>query len=652
MDRPSIRRSGSFVLGVFAALLISATSYPALGQATAAASAAQAPSAQATPLRTDVRRVFVDVVVTDSKGRPVTGLTQADFKVEEDKVPQTVRFFDVHEVHTVALDADYVAPKVPVLPPNTFLNLAKAPESGTPTVILYDALNTPLTEQDYGHAQILDLIRHRRPGTQIAIFVLTGKLHLLQGFTEDTDLLAAALASKKGGPQTTTLLRPSGDIARTPMTGNPPLPNDHDPDEAFNAFVDKAREFDGFDQAQLQDQRVELTLNALTDIGRFLASLPGRKDLIWLSSAFPVGILPDSTITASSNQHDQSARNYSGQIEQAADLLNRSHVSVYPVDIRGVRANSDLNAAANAAYGASGLFQPFGSPGATAFNSLNFSQRKFILGDQATRITMDSIADDTGGHAFYGTNGLQEAVNTAMLSGSTYYALTYEPTNPKYDSSVRHIKVTLNRSGYNLSYRKTYFADDLEAAAQRVADAPQNPLTPSLERGTPLSHGLFIEAQLEADGPPVPATPEQMQVLSQYGDPQFKKAKAKPAAPVLMQQYLISYGLIARQLEMSVDDAGAHQVSLELGLISYDEDGRKLNGLDTHIDDTIPADRYAKLASDGYHVVQSVAVPVTASSIRFAVRDIRGNRVGSLEVQFPLAKTAELITPELKTPAK
>jgi hypothetical protein len=80
---------------------------------------------------------------------------------------------------------------------------------------------------------------------------------------------------------------------------------------------------------------------------------------------------------------------------------------------------------------------------------------------------------------------------------------------------------------------------------------------------------------------------------------------------------------------------------LEFGLISYDEDGRKLNGLDTHIDNTIPAARYAELACDGYQVVQSAAVPVTASSIRFAVRDIRGNRVGSLEVQLPPAKTAE-----------
>ena len=103
---------------------------------------------------------------------------------------------------------------------------------------------------------------------------------------------------------------------------------------------------------------------------------------------------------------------------------------------------------------------------------------------------------------------------------------------------------------------------------------------------------------------------------------------------------------------MPADDSGTHQASLELGLISYDEDGRKLNGVDTHIDDTIPAARYAKLLSDGYHVVQSVAVPVTASSIRLAVRDIRGSRVGSLEVQLPLAKTADDKTPELKTPAK
>src|ERR1039458_4945347 len=236
MARLSIPRSGLFGLAAFAALLLAATGHPALAQATAAPNAAQALSV---PLKTNTRRVFVDVVVTDAQGRPVTGLTQDDFKVVEDNTPQKLLFFDVH---TVTPEANYVAPKIPLLPPNTFFNLAKAPESGTPTVILYDALRSEIGDQLYGHQEILNLLRHRRPGTQIAIFILIDKLHLLQGFTEDTSLLSAALASKKGTPQTTTLLRPSGDIAWTPMADNPPLGNEHDPDEAFNQFVEKARE--------------------------------------------------------------------------------------------------------------------------------------------------------------------------------------------------------------------------------------------------------------------------------------------------------------------------------------------------------------------------------------------------------------------------
>ena len=673
MDQVRITRYGSFTLAGFAVILLAAASHPALAQAPAAPKAVDASSAQITTLKTAVRRVAVDVVVTDSKGRPVTGLTQDDFRVAEDNKAQSVLFFDVHSVMP---ETNFIAPRIPPLPPNTFLNLAKAPESGTPTVILYDALNTPLTEQDRGHKQIVDLIKHRRPGTQIAIFVLTGKLHLLQGFTEDTDLLAAALATKAGSAQTTTLLRPGSDLASTPTTENPEMttqvqapPNSNagpttidggNPDQVFLDFVDKAREMDALDQEQLQDQRVEITLNALTDIGRFLASLPGRKDLIWLSSSFPVDIFPDPAMTTNNTQHDRDMRDYSVQMKQATDLLNLSHVSVYPVDVRGLRVNSDLTAASNAAYGsnpnfggpAASLQQTRSTSIATTSTSLNLSQQTFIEGDVATRATMDSIAGDTGGHAFYGTNALQEAVNSAMISGSTYYSLTYAPTNPKYDGGLRHIKVTLKKSGSTLSYRKTYYADDLEAAALRVADAPQSPLTPSLERGTPLSHGLFLEAQLEASGTPAPATPAQMQVLSQYEALQPKKTKAKtaPRAPVLMQQYLISYGLIARQLELPLDESGAHQASIEFGLVSYDEDGRKLNGVDTHIDDPIPADHYDKLLSDGYHVVQSIAVPVTAASIRIAVRDIRGNRVGSLEVLLPLATTEARTA--AKTPAK
>ena len=43
----------------------------------------------------------------------------------------------------------------------------------------------------------------------------------------------------------------------------------------------------------LLDRRVELTLDALTQIGRYLSGFEGRKNLIWYSGSFPAAVLPD-----------------------------------------------------------------------------------------------------------------------------------------------------------------------------------------------------------------------------------------------------------------------------------------------------------------------------------------------------------------------
>jgi len=49
-------------------------------------------------LKTIVRRVIVDVVVTDANDKPVHDLTQKDFSVTEDGVPQRILSFDVHDL--------------------------------------------------------------------------------------------------------------------------------------------------------------------------------------------------------------------------------------------------------------------------------------------------------------------------------------------------------------------------------------------------------------------------------------------------------------------------------------------------------------------------------------------------------------------------
>jgi hypothetical protein len=71
------------------------------GQESNASSAATgdaqgAQQAQQPTIKSDVRIVLVDVVVTGAKGAPAGGLKKEDFQVSEDGKAQTVSFFDEH----------------------------------------------------------------------------------------------------------------------------------------------------------------------------------------------------------------------------------------------------------------------------------------------------------------------------------------------------------------------------------------------------------------------------------------------------------------------------------------------------------------------------------------------------------------------------
>jgi hypothetical protein len=48
-------------------------------------------------------------------------------------------------------------------------------------------------------------------------------------------------------------------------------------------------------------------------------------------------------------------------------------------------------------------------------------------------------------------------------------------------------------------------------------------------------------------------------------------------------------------------------------------------------------DRYERLLSGAYEVVQTVTVPVQAAFLRMAVRDTANNGMGSIEIPLPLA---------------
>jgi VWFA-related protein len=548
-------------------------------------------------LRQTVRRVRVDVVVTDSKGHPVAGLQASDFHVAEDGKPQSIRQFEWHSEE----NAQPALPKRPLLPPHTFMNLPEAPEHGPLTILLYDMLNTEMGansigDQIYARKQMIDFLKRSR-GRRIAIFVLGDRLRLLQGFTSDTDLLVQAVnqtnvLSFKGYQ---AIL--AGDPLSQPADDGPPGPAAGSNETRANAMHAYATD--------LLDHRVDMTQDAFVQIGRFLNGLPGRKNLIWYSGLFPASIVPAS----SDSRAFDSTRNYNDRIKSATNLLNSAEVSVYAVDARGL------------------MYPP------PPFFEM-----------AAEFATMNLISEQTGGRAFYNTNGLEQVLETAADDGGSYYSLVYAPTNMKFNGSLRRISVRLGHEHYNLAYRRSYFASDLGTGVirQGAADegkAPAESTAAASQFGAPLSHQLVFAVQVDAVGASAPATAAQMEALVPYEQQTAKAEHRKfipPAKPVSMQQYAIQYGLLAKQLALPISSNGVYHSDLSIAALAFDEDGATLWGTETRLKDAIPSSKIGDFRKNSYHAIQTIAVPVDTAVLRFVVHDGHSGRIGSMEVRLPL----------------
>jgi len=231
-----------------------------------------------------VNRVVLDVVVTDSQGKPVHGIAQQDFSVSEDGSPQQILSFDVCGLETAPESAKLSSPQ------NTPANAPRALAHGPLNVLLLDLVNTDAGDEASTRQQLLEFISGKPAGTRFAIFVLSDGLHLLQGFTDDRKRLYAVL--------------------------DPSHPRPHIPRIFLN-------------QSNYGRGDIPMMVSVLTFISRFLGGVPGRKNLIWLSGEFPLKLF------ACLNQ-DPSCKRYIEMTKSALDIMAQAHVALYPVDLRGV----------------------------------------------------------------------------------------------------------------------------------------------------------------------------------------------------------------------------------------------------------------------------------------------------------------------------
>lgn len=437
---------------------------PAPAQATTQNPELNGPS---TVLKVKTRLVVVDVVAQNGKGQPVTDLKAEDFTLTEDDKPQQIRSFSFQQP---GAQGSGERPRVQALAANIVTNLPQYQSSGPWNVLLVDALNTNLPNQAYMREEMVKFLEKLPSGQQIAIYMLGSRLRLVQDFTSDPEVLKQAIRSLKGHTSG-VLSNPAG---TSPETDLPP-------GSIANALLSSVpglrAQLLAFQQehtAAQTDFQVSLTLKALNSLGRTLAGYPGRKNLIWLSEAFPFDIL---------SVHNHSGRDYSNDVAATGSLLSDAQVAIYPVDARGLVNYSAYSVGSDA------------NPGATPAVD-NTQMNVEANARMAAHTSMADLAEKTGGRAFWGHNNLDREVQESLTDGSTYYTLAYYPANKDWNGDFRTIHLKVNRSGVKLRYRLGYFAEDNTTFSKESQARRDEPLNQALSPEWPIATALRFTAQV------------------------------------------------------------------------------------------------------------------------------------------------------------
>ena len=421
----------------------------------------QKPEASTQTFKASTRLIQVSVVVHDRNRRPVTGLRAEDFEILEDGKPQPVSLFAV----SASAPTDTASAAAGV-----FTNRLQSPGSGGVVAIVFDRLNTSFSEQMQARAHIIKYLGEIRPGDRVALFVLGEYgLRILHDFSKDAGSLLRAIQRAQASDATA-------------LAGSQAVPPD------ALGFADQMEaELSAFARGNLANMWAHYarvlaytSLEALEDVAAYLSGVPGRKNLIWVSSGFPFSITQYGGGTSDITF-------MSAETRRATRALNTSDVAVYPVDARGLV----------------GAFASHPSAPMQEFSTIST-----VMGPIDG---LRHVADWTGGRAFYNTNDLGTAIHRAVGDSEQTYILGYYPSNQAWDEKFRKIKVKVQRRGVEVRHRSGYYAlppepPDTNTRQKAIVDALDSPLEatslPITVTVTPAAGGrLTLTIQLEPSVP-------------------------------------------------------------------------------------------------------------------------------------------------------
>ncbi len=541
------------------------------------------PGGDVPTLKVATKLTVEDVTVTDSYHRPVHGLEQSDFTVKEDGRLQVIRHFEEYGAGTTTQQA----PRQ--LPANTYTNAQPVPaNTNVVNILLLDNITTgmgnrmDLENVNYPKQKAIRYLNKMPAGTQVAILKLENGLHLVQGVTTDKAILLAAM-------NTISFKLVPGSITGPPLSL--------------------------FQACQIANSQSRLVLEAMEQEAAYLSQIKGRKNLIWFMPGIP-WLTHYSSFSGIPCLID-----YTEQLHRAYGLLNEAQIALYPVDPRGLVADSlSLDSRPPVGRGMSP------SSGFGAHRSLNSDH--YSLGD---------MAKATGGIAFFNRNDLDGVIGEAIATGAEYYSLAYIPPLSRYDGQYHTIEIRVDRPHLNLQYRPGYTSMDLTKPMKipEVADqSSPKPVSPTRSAfAVAMDHGEAATTQMLFDVSVTPST-----APAKPGDPAVigrlnPLLKGKP-----LVRYDLSFTLPGDQIALVNAPDGTRQASVELVVMAYDAEGKMLNLHGQAKTWAVKPEQVAQFTQQSLPVKMQFDLPSGKMFLRFGVFDLLSQKIGTLEIPETVAK--------------
>jgi VWFA-related protein len=378
--------------------------------------------------RVEVSVTNVEVIVTDSKGNRVPGLTRDDFEVYQDGLPQKItNFYAVSGGKVLLDDGKVVALESPEAQ-------AEIPADLKARYILFiDNLNIQPQNRNRMFKRLQEFVQQTiGPRAEAMVVTYNRSLKVRRKFTSEASEVIQILDEiehETGGG--TSLAGERRDALHR-------IDESQSVDDALNTARTYSR--------SLRND-LEFTVDALKNTLNGLAGVDGRKTLVYVSEGLPS--------TAGAEMFDQIQRKYANQSSGAT-------LEQFEFDM-----NTRYSGIIQAANAQGVMIWALDASGLTTESLISAENRSFDTrpSDFFMRQNMQSplvlMAEQTGGMAAVNTNDWKKSLDELSRDFSNFYSIGYRATRSAVDRP-HSLEVRLKRKGMTVRTRKGFLEKTIE----------------------------------------------------------------------------------------------------------------------------------------------------------------------------------------------